>query len=80
MTTTVTETLDARGLLCPMPIVRASQAIGSLDDGDVLKILATDRGAIADVPAWAHDTGTQLLESGEDNGALFFVVKKGPAA
>ncbi|HET7483446.1 MAG TPA: sulfurtransferase TusA family protein [Actinomycetota bacterium] len=77
--TIATQTLDARGLLCPMPIVRATQAIAPLAEGEVLKVLATDRGAIADFPAWAHDTGNELLDSGEENGALFFIVKKGIA-
>jgi TusA-related sulfurtransferase len=72
-----TRTLDARGLLCPMPIVKASKEIRSMADGEVLKILATDRGAIADFPAWAEDTGNQLLSWHEDaDGALVFYVKK----
>ena len=56
------QTLDARGLLCPMPIVKASKAIRGLRPGQVLKLLATDRGSIADVPAWAADTGNELLD------------------
>jgi tRNA 2-thiouridine synthesizing protein A len=63
-----------------MPIVRASQAITSLQDGQVLKILATDRGAIADVPAWAGDTGNEVLSSSEEDGALVFFVRKGSSA
>ncbi len=49
-----TKTLDARGLLCPMPIVKANKEMKALAAGDVLKVLATDRGAIADFPAWPH--------------------------
>jgi len=72
-----TKTLDARGLLCPMPIVKAGKEIRSLADGEVLKILATDRGAIADFPAWAEDTGNPLLSWHEDpDGTLVFYVKK----
>jgi len=72
-----TKTLDARGLLCPMPIVKAGKEIRSLADGEVLKILATDRGAIADFPAWAEDTGNTLLSWHEDpDGTLVFYVKK----
>ncbi len=72
-----TKILDARGLLCPMPIVKAAKEIKSLGDGDVLKILATDRGAIADFPAWADDTGNELLEwHEEDDGTLVFYVRK----
>ena len=72
-----TKILDARGLLCPMPIVKAAKEIKSLSDGDVLKILATDRGSIADFPAWADDTGNELLEWHEEgDGTLVFYVRK----
>ena len=50
--------LDARGLLCPMPVVKAAKEIKGLEPGQVLKILATDRGSIADMPAWAADRQT----------------------
>ena len=68
--------LDARGLLCPMPIVKASKEIKSLHNGDILKILATDRGAIVDFPAWAEDTGHELLSWHQDGGTLVFYVRK----
>ena len=68
--------LDARGLLCPMPIVKAGKEIRGMQNGQVLKILATDRGAIADFPAWADDTGNELLEWREEAGALVFLVRK----
>jgi TusA-related sulfurtransferase len=72
-----TRILDARGLLCPMPIVKAGKEMRTLADGEVLKILATDRGAIADVPAWADDTGNTLLSWHEDpDGTLVFYVRK----
>lgn len=69
--------LDARGLLCPMPVVKAAKEIKSLDAGQVLKVIATDRGAIADFPAWASDTGNPLLEWHEEDGALAFWFRKG---
>jgi tRNA 2-thiouridine synthesizing protein A len=68
--------LDARGLLCPMPIVKAGREMKSLRDGEVLKILATDRGSIADFPAWAEDTGNELLSSGQENDTLVFYIRK----
>jgi tRNA 2-thiouridine synthesizing protein A len=68
--------LDARGLLCPMPIVKAGKEIKLLRDGEVLKILATDRGSIADFPAWADDTGHELLSWHQDGGTLVFYIRK----
>jgi tRNA 2-thiouridine synthesizing protein A len=70
-------TLDARGLQCPMPIVKLGKEMKSLSDGQILKILATDRGAIADFPAWAEDCGHQLLEWRDEGGVLVFFVRKG---
>ncbi|HZD87173.1 MAG TPA: sulfurtransferase TusA family protein [Gaiellaceae bacterium] len=72
--------LDARGLLCPMPVVKAAKAMKELDPGQVLKILATDRGSIADMPAWAEDTGNELLEWHEDGDDLVYLVRKGDDA
>jgi TusA-related sulfurtransferase len=72
--------LDARGLLCPMPIVKAGKEMKTLQPGQVLKILATDRGAIADMPAWAEDTENELLEWLEEDGALVFYIRKGEGA
>ncbi len=69
--------LDARGLLCPMPVVRAAKEMKGLEPGQVLKVIATDRGAIADFPAWAEDTGNQLLEWHEQGGQLEFWFRKG---
>jgi tRNA 2-thiouridine synthesizing protein A len=72
--------LDARGLLCPMPVVRAAKEIRNLEPGQVLKVLATDRGAIADFPAWAEDTGNPLLEWREEDGSLVFWFRKAEEA
>lgn len=68
---------DATGLLCPMPVVKAAKEMKTLEDGQILKLIATDRGSLADVPAWAEDTGNQLLEHSEGNGVFTFFVKKG---
>ncbi len=68
--------LDARGLLCPMPIVKASKEMRALEPGQVLKVLATDRGAIADFPAWSDDTGNELLEWHDEDGVLVFFLRR----
>ncbi len=59
--TTVDKELDCRGLLCPMPIIRTSQALKEIGVGQVLKVVATDAGFPADIQAWAKQTGHRLL-------------------
>ena len=71
-----TAELDVRGLLCPMPIVKTAKAMKELAPGEVLKLIATDRGSVADVPAWAETTGNELLEHHEEDGAFVFFLRK----
>jgi TusA-related sulfurtransferase len=68
--------LDARGQLCPMPVMRTGKLIRRLAPGQVLKVLATDRGALVDMPAWAEDTGNDLIETGEEDGAFVFWIRR----
>jgi tRNA 2-thiouridine synthesizing protein A len=69
--------VDARDLMCPMPVMAATRAMRRLTPGQVLKVLATDRGSLADIPAWAEENGDELLSSGEDGGVFSFLVRKG---
>jgi tRNA 2-thiouridine synthesizing protein A len=69
--------LDMRGFQCPIPVVKTNLAIREMEPGQVLKVLATDRGAIADFPAWADDTGNELVATGEEQEALIFFIRKG---
>jgi tRNA 2-thiouridine synthesizing protein A len=71
------QTLDARGLLCPMPVVKTAKAMKELGRGQVLKIVATDRGAITDLPAWAETTGNEMLDWHEEDDRLVFLIRKG---
>ena len=73
----IAELVDTRGMLCPMPIVLANRTMKTLQIGDVMKVLATDKGALKDFPAWADDTGNELLSSGEEEGVLVFLIRKG---
>ncbi len=75
----VAQFVDTRGMLCPMPIVLANRAMKTLQVGEVMKVLATDKGALKDFPAWADDTGNELVLSGEEDGALVFLIRKGEA-
>jgi tRNA 2-thiouridine synthesizing protein A len=68
--------LDARGLNCPMPIVKTAQAIKGMASGQTLEILATDAGSVKDFAAWSKTTGNELVEQGVDGGVFRFVMRK----
>ena len=68
--------LDARGLNCPLPVLRARKALRGLAPGAVLRLLATDPGAVRDVAAMCEATGDRLIESLEQNGAFVFRIQK----
>jgi len=70
------EELDARGLNCPLPILRAKKAINGLEDGQVLKIIATDPGSVKDFEAFCKQTGNELVSTAEDGGEFTFFIKK----
>lgn len=68
--------LDATGLNCPLPILRAKKSLASLTSGQVLKIIATDPGSVKDFEAFAKQTGNELMSSTEEGGKYFFMIKK----
>ena len=68
--------LDAKGLNCPLPILRAKKAIKGLDSGATLEIEATDPGSVKDFEAFCRVTGNDLLDSSEDSGVYKFLIKK----
>ena len=68
--------LDASGLNCPLPILRAKKALAGMDAGQVLHIIATDPGAVKDFEAFAKQTGNELMESKEEGGKFVFLMKK----
>lgn len=68
--------LDASGLNCPLPILRAKKAINGLQGGQVLKIIATDPGSVKDFEAFCKQTGNNLLEQQEESGKFVFFIKK----
>ncbi|MDL4839688.1 sulfurtransferase TusA family protein [Aquibacillus rhizosphaerae] len=73
----VTKVLDAKGLACPMPIVRTKKAMNELESGQILEVHATDKGAKSDLAAWAKSGGHELLQDTEENDVLKFWIKKG---
>ncbi len=72
----ITKELDASGLNCPMPILRAKKALKELQAGDVLRIIATDPGSVKDFEAFAKQTGNELLESTEEGESFVYLIKK----
>ncbi len=68
--------LDATGLNCPLPILRAKKTLSGMETGQVLRIVATDPGSVKDFEAFSKQTGNALLESGEEGGKFVFLLKK----
>jgi tRNA 2-thiouridine synthesizing protein A len=70
------QTLDCRGLLCPLPVIKTKQAIDKLTVGQVLEMTATDPGSVPDMEAWSRRTGHELLEYRKDDGLFTFYIRK----
>jgi tRNA 2-thiouridine synthesizing protein A len=68
--------LDARGLNCPLPILRTKKSLVDMTSGQILKILATDSGAVKDFQAFSKQTGNELLEHAESGGVFTFFMRK----
>ena len=72
----ITKIVDAKGLACPMPIVKTKKAIDTLNSGEVLEVLVTDKGALNDFKAWAGAGGHTILEQKEEASVLYFYIQK----
>jgi TusA-related sulfurtransferase len=70
------QVLDCTGLLCPMPIVKTSNAMKELDTGQILKMIATDAGSPPDIEAWSRQTGNELLLSTAEGEKFVFFLRK----
>ncbi|VAX09157.1 Molybdopterin biosynthesis protein MoeB [hydrothermal vent metagenome] len=68
--------LDACGLKCPLPTLRASKALAGMVAGQVLHVIATDSGTTRDLPAYIKNSGNELLEQYEDAGKFYFLLRK----
>lgn len=69
--------VDAKGLACPLPIVKAKKGMDSLQTGQLMKLQTTDKGSMKDFQAWVNQSKHELVESNEVNGVFTFIVKKG---
>lgn len=73
----IKETLDVKGLSCPMPMMKLAKAIKGLGSGEVLEMLGTDPGTKSDLPKWCEKTGNSIVEEGEVEGGVFrFLIQK----
>ncbi|MBL1430253.1 MAG: sulfurtransferase TusA family protein [Robiginitomaculum sp.] len=70
------ETLDAKGLNCPLPILKAKKSLKGMSDGQTLEVLSTDPGSIADFQAFCRTTGNELLEHSVDGDIYKFLIKR----
>jgi tRNA 2-thiouridine synthesizing protein A len=76
MNITPDQELDCSGLSCPMPILKTKKAVGGMEIGQVLKMIATDPGSIPDMQAWTKKTGQELLSYDESGGTYTFFIRK----
>jgi tRNA 2-thiouridine synthesizing protein A len=72
----ITQSIDARGLSCPMPIVKLAQAFKAVGSGALVELLATDAGSTKDVAAWCRATGNELVEQTSDGVVYRFVIRR----
>lgn len=69
--------LDARRLLCPMPVIRTQNRVEELQPGDTLEVVATDPGVLNDIPAWCRINGHKVLQTREENGDIIVLIEVG---
>jgi tRNA 2-thiouridine synthesizing protein A len=74
--TTQTHTLDARGLNCPLPILRTRKAIAKIEAGEILEVTSSDPGSVKDISSFCSQTGHELITSDEDSGDFIFTIRK----
>ncbi|UAL46882.1 sulfurtransferase TusA family protein [Sutcliffiella horikoshii] len=72
----VNKVLDAKGLACPMPLVKTKKALNEVNSGEILEVISTDKGAKTDLTAWCKATGNVLLDMKEENDVFTFYIKK----
>jgi tRNA 2-thiouridine synthesizing protein A len=72
----IAQTVDAKGLSCPMPIVKTAQTIKTVAAGELIEVLATDPGSVKDFVAWSKSTGNELVEQSNDGTVYRFVIRR----
>ena len=72
----IAKSLDLKGLLCPIPVVKVSKAIKDIQIGEVIEATATDPGVMMDIPAWCKSSGNEMLAMDRKEGIFRFVVRR----
>ncbi len=72
------ETLDARRLLCPLPVIRTQDCVRKLNSGDLLTVFCTDPGVMQDIPAWCRINGHRVVDTRAEDGEYIIVLEVGP--
>lgn len=72
----IAQTLDCKGILCPLPIIRLSKAIKTIGMGEVLEMLATDPGSVPDMEAFQNQTGHEVIAQSSQDGVFRFLVRR----
>ncbi len=72
----VDKELDARGLNCPLPILKTKKSLADMASGQILRVVSTDCGSVKDMQAFSKQTGNELVSSTEENGEYIFLMKK----
>jgi tRNA 2-thiouridine synthesizing protein A len=76
MSTVIVQSLDLKGMSCPLPIVKTAQAIKGVASGDLIEAFATDPGSVPDFAAWCTATGNELVEQSTEAGVFRFLIRK----
>lgn len=80
MTKNAPPDIDARGLLCPLPVLRVGKVLRGLPVGTVVTVWADDPIAVVDIPHFCHEAGHELIEQSEDGAHQVYVIKRGPGS
>ncbi|MES0491750.1 MAG: sulfurtransferase TusA family protein [Leptospirales bacterium] len=76
MSVTENEVLDARGMNCPLPVLKTKKTIDGMTKGQILKVIATDPGSVNDMDSWARRTGNEIVDREENDGEFVYFIKK----
>ncbi len=70
-----TQTLDTKGMNCPLPILKTKKALKGMNDGETLEVISTDPGSVKDFEAFCKSTGNKLMESNENDGVFSYIIE-----